>query len=111
MHFPYKSQNGILRHLYQTDKKYFANKNLFKYDSSGYGSAHYPQHAFDFNENTYWFSSHRYSEFFISFCFTKGYAQIKGYELKSPPGVVRPSVWMFSVSNDNENWSFISLLC
>ena len=109
MNFPHKEQNGILRHLYRKDKNFYNNTQIFSYDCSGVYGTRYPFNAFDFGTSSYWLDSENpnsNNENFISFCFKKGFAEIKGFELKTSSGSMRANVWTFSASNDNEKWSF-----
>ena len=109
MNFPHKEQNGILKYLYRKDRKYYNNTQIFSYNFSGFWSVRYPFNAFDFGSTVCWIDSgteRSNNENFLSFCFKKGFAEIKGYELKTTSGTMRANVWTFSASNDNEKWSF-----
>ena len=106
MNFPHKEQNGILRHLYRKNNAYYNDTRIFSYDSSGFVKEylHYPHYIFDFGSNDHWFDSA--NEVFVSFCFEKGFASIKGYEIKGSSGTHQVKKWAFSGSIDNKNWLY-----
>lgn len=109
MNFPHKEQNGILRYLYRRSSTYYNNIEIFSYNSSGFYKTHKPSSAFDFEASEYWIdinNPNSGNEVFLSFCFNKGFSQIKGYEIKHPNGLDKPYIWTFSGSNDGINWSF-----
>ena len=111
MNFPHREQNGILKHLYKKKREYYNDTSIFSYNASGYHKQgnHLPQHALDFNDNNYWTDNdnpNSNNENFVSFCFKKGFAVIKGYEIKASSLTTLPNEWTLSASNDNEKWSF-----
>ena len=101
MNFPHKQLNGILRHLFRKDKKYY--ENYLNVSFTGEGSNYPLKNVFDFDSDSYWFSETR-PEMFLSFCFKRGFAYVSGYEIKTSSGNARPSKWAFSGSNNNETW-------
>ena len=106
MHFPYKSQDGILHYLYKKDKKYYKNNKIFSFASSGYKEPYLIENAFDFNDSTYWYSKEEATEHFISFCFLKGFVDLEKYEIHtSLSGDDIPYKWAFYGSNDNKAWT------
>ena len=110
-YFPHIEQNGILKYLYLKNSSYYNNRKIFSYKASGYNKrlSLYPSYAFDFNDNRYWTDSENENsnvENFLSFCFEKGIAIIKGYEIKASNGGTLPYKWSFSASNNNKKWSY-----
>ena len=106
MYFPYDQQNGILRHFYSKDKNYFESNKFFRFSSSGSHGSYFPKYAFDFDENTYWYSDTSAKEYFISFCFLDSYVKLEKYEIHtSLSGGCIPRIWSFHGSNDNKTWS------
>ena len=107
MYFPYDQQNGILRDFYNKSKNYFESNKIFRFASSGSYNSLFPKYAFDFNENTYWFSDMSAKEYFISFCFQNFYVKLEKYEIHtSLTGDNIPHVWSFHGSNNNKTWSW-----
>ena len=101
MNFPHKELNGILRHLYRKDKKYYENYLNVSFTGD---SQDFPlKNVFDFDSRSYWLSATR-PEMFLSFCFKRGFAYVTGYEIKTSKSQARPSEWAFSGSNNNETW-------
>ena len=101
--FPHKELNGILRHFYKKDKKFYDNQNLFSYSSSGCNKGNFDYLAFDFDSGMYWMHNSQ-NENFLSFCFKKGFVDLKGYEILTSPWSYRPYIWTLSGSNDNVTW-------
>ena len=113
MDFPHNEQNGILKYFYRRNHEYYDDMSIFSYNASGFFKKdnHMPQHLFDFDSYTYWTDAgnpNSEMENFVSFCFNKGFASIKGYEIKASRFSTLPNAWTLSGSNDNKQWFFNS---
>ena len=95
--------NGILRYFSRKDSLYFNNSNIFTYNSSGTHLSYYAFNAFYFESDSYWIDLSS-NNVFLSFCFVRGFADLKGYEIHTLDGKCRPYKWSFSASNDENNW-------
>ena len=103
INFPHKKLDGILKYLSRKDSLYFNNSNIFKYKSSGSLNNYYDFNAFYFESATRWTSPDS-DNVFLSFCFERGFVDLKGYEISTSGGSWRPVNWSFSASNDDNIW-------
>ena len=103
-YFPHKVDNGILRHFYKKNPKYFENEIIVSASSHKDGIKN--ENIYDFNTGTYWIGYYAATgRVFNSFCFKEGFAYVTGYEVTSYAGTMKPSKWSFAGSNDNITWS------
>ena len=99
--FTSNESTGILESLLPSSHYW----NLFNIYSSGDSAAVYDKkHAFDFKDSTYWVSPITSTKSTLTFCFKYFYVKATRYYIVSSGLGYRPKKWIFSGSNNMQNW-------
>ena len=96
-----KSLHGIIRPFYDSGT-FDINVEIH---ASSYYQKCYPQNAFNYDSNEYWYGDNNQNGLVnLTFCFKNGFVKSYGFELGTSTYESRPSEFMFSSSIDNSSY-------